>query len=219
MRIRFPVLSCLAITLVAIGATLVSMRARAVSSPKNLASLAEDDLCANDHELNFTLSHRIRDYISPTSLTEETVSTVERALDKARLQCADSLNIADAAFLAGLYGMLGDRTLATGRYSDSARELAAAIAIISRIPGPNLTLLWALEGQIQAEFGIGDRKAADALMQELERLVRDWARSKRIPNSELKRALELMARMNDKEGNHAAAEALLKEARTTNEGN
>jgi hypothetical protein len=219
MRIRFPVLSCLVITLVAIGATLVSLRARAVSSPKNLASLAEADLCANDHELNFTLSHQIRDYISPTSLTEETVSTVERALDKARLQCADSLNIADAAFLAGLYGMLGDRTLAAGRYSDSARELAAAIAIVSRIPGPNLTLLWALEGQIQAEFGIGDRKAADALMQELERLVRDWARSKRIPNSELKRALELMARMNDKEGNHAAAEALLKEARTTNEGN
>src|ERR1700679_416967 len=219
MRNQFPQIRLLATMLMAVVVTAVNGTGRANPKPENLAPLAEADLCANDHELNTTLSHRIRDYISPTSLTKETVYKVERALDKARLQCADSLNIADAAFLAGLYGMLGDRTLAAGRYSDSARELAAAIAIVSRIPGPNLTLLWALEGQIQAEFGIGDRKAADALMQDLERLVRDWARSKSIPNSELKRALELMAQMNEKEGNHAASEALLKEARTANEGN
>jgi hypothetical protein len=179
-----------------------------------LARQAEAGMCADDHSLDMMQTHLIRDSIQSATVTEETVSSIEHLLNNARLRCGDRLNIADAQFLGGLYEQLAERTLAASLYSESSREFAAAIAIYSKSPGPNLPRLWALRGQVQAEAGLGNRNAADLLLKEQERLARKWSNNKEFPKFELRRTLEFVAQMNDKEGNHAAAARLLREARS-----
>jgi hypothetical protein len=107
----------------------------------------------------------------------------------------------------GLYEQLAERTLAAAFYSDSNREFAAAIAIYSKSPGPNLPKLWALRGQVQAEIGLGNRNAADLLLKEQERLAREWSKNKEFPKSELRRTLEFVAHMNDKINPHAQSDS------------
>src|SRR5258708_19329582 len=86
-----------------VGAFLLVTHSKTTATlPVGTARVEDLNLCADDHSLAFTLTHRMRSIIETTAVTEETVSLMERNLDRARSLCGDAINFAGLAFFGRL---------------------------------------------------------------------------------------------------------------------
>jgi tetratricopeptide (TPR) repeat protein len=203
-------LTVVAILGLLVGAFLLVTHSKTTTTlPVGTARVEELDLCADAHSLAFMLTPRMRSIIQFTSVTEETVSLMERNLDRARSLCGDTLNAADSVFLASLYEMLGERFFAAERFTDSKREIEAAYEINSRFHKPSL-LLWDLQELAGIELKLGNQPSADQLVLQQEQLARD----KSISSFELAHALKVSARINFFEGHYRKAIGYFLEAKS-----
>ncbi len=197
-----------------VGAFLLVTHSKTTATlPVGTARVEDLNLCADDHSLAFTLTHRMRSIIETTAVTEETVSLMERNLDRARSLCGDAINVADLAFLGGLYEILGQRSFAAERFTDSKREIEAAYEINSRFHKPSL-LLWDLQELAEIELKLGNRPSADQLVLQQEQLARD----KSISSFELAHALKVSARINFFEGHYRKAIGYFLQAKSLDHG-